>query len=63
MELVQKLWDKIHKLEDAPVYSQCVFNALIHRVNVRRQTGSIQIEDFNRLLGLLSADIRTPEGI
>ena len=63
MELGQNLWDKIHILDDAPVYSQYVFNAMFHRVHGRRHTISIQIEDFYILLGILSADIHTPEGM
>ena len=46
MELGQTLWDKIHILEDAPVYSQFVFHALLHRINGRRHNPSIQIGDF-----------------
>ena len=46
MELGQNLWYRIHILEDAPVYSQFLFHALIHRVNGMHHTLSIQIEDF-----------------
>ena len=46
MELGQNLWDKIHILEDAPVYIKYVFNAMLHRVNGRRHTVSIHIDYF-----------------
>ena len=54
---------KNHILEDAPIYSQYIFRDLLHRVNVRCHTGSTQIEDFYRLIALISTKIRTPEGI
>ena len=53
----------IHILEDAHVYRQCVFHALLHRFNGRRHTGSILIEYFYRLLGILSVEICTTKGI
>ena len=43
-ELGQNLWGKIHILEDAPIYIQYIFRDMLHRVNGRRHTGSIQIE-------------------
>ena len=59
----KNLRNKIHILEDVTVCRQYVLYALLHRVNVKRQTVSIHIKDFYRLLGLLSADIWTLEGI
>ena len=63
MELREKSLDKIHIIEDSPLYSQYVFRALLHIVNGMQHTGSIQVQGFYRILGLIPADIRTPEGI
>ena len=63
MELGQNPWEKTHILEDAPVYRQCAFHALLQSANVRRHNGSIHIEYFDILLGILSVDIHTPEVI